>query len=292
MYEELLQWTIQFRLQSSNKKKFNSENFVKFSCMCYPDGDYDRSLLIAKFMLHTFELDDFIEGNIECAFFESLVNHGHENNDVIMLMDKCFEEDGTPLVSSFAGLWRQFKSISSKMWQQRFSENYIWYLKGLKWENDIKQMKRIPSLAEYMEYRHYTAGMDFCLNLIEISRNIFIPDSVLANVTLQRLNFLTGNICAFVNDIHSFEKEKRDGQIFNLVIIMKHEYNISDQEAIERATDIVNDNIKRFLITERLMPIFEGEMNECVKKYVDGFKSWISGNHDWGLESGRYTVSC
>ncbi|RWS23300.1 hypothetical protein B4U80_13410 [Leptotrombidium deliense] len=288
--EEVSQWTIQFKLQSSDKKKYKREIFVKLGCMCYPDGDYDRTILISKWIVHTFELDDFIEGNVNCSFFDSLINHGSENNDVITIMDKCFEYEETPLVSSFADLWKQFKSISNKTWQKRFAHNYIWFLKSLSWERNIIETKRIPTLAEYMEYRHYTVGMDFCLNLIEISRNIFIPDSVLANTTLQRLNYLTGNICAFVNDIYSFEKEKRDGQIFNLVIIMKHEYNLGDQEAINKATDLVNDEIKKFLVTQRLMPIFEANVNESVQKYVDSFKTWISGNHDWGFQSGRYKV--
>ncbi|RWS21624.1 terpene synthase-like protein [Leptotrombidium deliense] len=69
---------------------------------------------------------------------------------------------------------------------------------------------------------------------------------------------------------------------------MKHEFNICDQEAIEKATDLVNDEIKKFLIVQRLMPTFEGEMNERVQKYVDGCKTWISGNHDWGFQSYRY----
>ncbi|RWS19740.1 hypothetical protein B4U80_14380 [Leptotrombidium deliense] len=71
---------------------------------------------------------------------------------------------------------------------------------------------------------------------------------------------------------------------------MKHELNICDQEAIEKATDLVNDEIKKFLVVQRFMPIFEGEMNEIVQNYVDGCKTWISGIHDWGLLSGRYKV--
>ncbi|RWS22214.1 hypothetical protein B4U80_11674 [Leptotrombidium deliense] len=257
--------------------------------MCYPDGDYDGTLLITKFMLHTFELDDFIEGNVKCAFFDSLVNHGQENNDVIMLMDKCFEADPTPLVSSFADLWKQFKSISSETWQQRFAENYIWYLKGLKWEHIIVETKRIPSVTEYMEYRHFTIGIDPFLNLIEIARNIFIPGSVMSNVKLQRYIYLTVNIVALVNDIYSYEKEKYIDQIYNIVNVMKHEHNISDQEAIDKASDLVHDEIKKLLIVERLMPNFEGEMNECVQKFIHGCKTFMSGNHDWGFESGRYT---
>ncbi|RWS31892.1 hypothetical protein B4U80_12448 [Leptotrombidium deliense] len=151
-------------------------------------------------------------------------------------------------------------------------------------------MSRVPSLGEFLEYRHYTSGVDPSFNLIEIARNIFIPDSVAANVIFQRFTYLTGNIVALVNDIYSYEKEKSAGQINNLVNVMKHEYNICEQKAINKATDLVNDEIKKLLVVERIMPTFEGEMNETVQKYVDGCKTWITGNHDWGFKSGRYKV--
>ncbi|RWS21014.1 hypothetical protein B4U80_14194 [Leptotrombidium deliense] len=65
---------------------------------------------------------------------------------------------------------------------------------AVNWERCVIDAKRIPSLAEYLEYRHYTGGIDFFLNLIEIVRNIFIPDSVLVNVTLQRFSYLTSEL--------------------------------------------------------------------------------------------------
>ncbi|RWS24991.1 Terpene synthase metal-binding domain protein-like protein [Leptotrombidium deliense] len=288
IYEEVSKWTIKFNLYMGDREVYKRENVTKLACMCYPDGDYNRSVLVSKFMVHVFALDDAVECKVECQFFDSLVKHGSENKDVIALMDTCFEDKETPLVTSFADIWKQMKLLTNITYQKRFSENYIWYLKTNDWEHKNLEMKRIPPLAEFLEYRHFTGGVDPSLNLIEIARNIFIPDVVAANVTFQRLCYLSGNIVVLVNDIYSFEKEKLCGQLNNLVTVMKNEYNISDEEAIKKATDFINDEIKKFLVIERLMPIFEEEMNDCVQKYVDGCKTWITGNHDWGFESGRY----
>ncbi|RWS22770.1 hypothetical protein B4U80_13493 [Leptotrombidium deliense] len=288
--EESSQWIIEFKLHSDNTM-YKRENLTKLTCMCYPDGDYERTLLVNKWMIHVFALDDITEGKVvKCPFFGSLAYHGSENKDVISLLDKCFEYDETPLVRSFADIWKQLKSITNKTWQQRFAENYVWYFKANDWEQKNIEMNRVPTLAEYMNYRHYISGVDAFFNLIEIASNIFIPDSAMANVTLQRFVYLAGNVVAAANDIYSYEKEKRDGQINNLVHVMKHEYNICDQEAIEKATDFVNDEMKKLLVVERILPIFEEKVNDCVQKYVDGCKSWISGSHDWGLESGRYKI--
>ncbi|RWS20625.1 terpene synthase metal-binding domain-containing protein-like protein, partial [Leptotrombidium deliense] len=197
IYEETLKWINEFKLHTGDvQKMYKRENITKLTCMVYPDGDYERTLLMNKWMMHVYALDDAIEGNVRCPFFDMLLNHGSENKDVISLLDKSFEDKETPLVTSFAHIWKQLKSFSNKTWQQRFAENFIWSLKTNDWENKNVEMKRVPSLGEYLEYRHFLTGVDVLFNLIEIARNISIPDSVVANVTFQRFTYLTGNIAA------------------------------------------------------------------------------------------------
>ncbi|RWS19416.1 terpene synthase-like protein, partial [Leptotrombidium deliense] len=88
IYEETLQWAIDFKLHSAYDK-YKKENLTKLTCVAYPDGEYERVLLINKWMIHIFALDDVIESNVvECPFFGPLVYHGTENKDVISLMDK------------------------------------------------------------------------------------------------------------------------------------------------------------------------------------------------------------
>ncbi|RWR99860.1 hypothetical protein B4U80_12655, partial [Leptotrombidium deliense] len=131
-----------------------------------------------------------------------------------------------------------------------------------------RELYLIPTLGEYLEYRHFLTCVDASFNLIEIARNFFIPDSVMANVIFQRFSYLTGTIISITNDIYSFEIEKEIGKINNIVYILKHKYNISDQEALEKATDLLNEELNKLLAAERLMPTYEGEMNEIVQKYI------------------------
>ncbi|RWS22136.1 Terpene synthase metal-binding domain protein-like protein [Leptotrombidium deliense] len=289
IYEETFKWAVKFGLTSADPKTYKKENFTRLTCMVYHGGDYERVLLINKWIVHFFEIDDYIEKMSEKrSFFGSLVYRGGENSDLISLMDSSSKYEQTPLLTSFADLWNQFKAVSNKIWQQRFAENYIWYLKSLSWERNVTETQ-MPSLAEFVEMRQYTSGIDFCLNFAEIAYKMFIPDSILTSVVLQRFGFLCSIIVGLVNDVYSYEKEQRAKQLHNVVAILKHEYNIDDQEAIEKAVVLINDEIEKILITLRLMPNFEGEMNESVKKYIEGGLSWITGNHDWGFASDRYT---
>ncbi|RWS23355.1 terpene cyclase-like protein [Leptotrombidium deliense] len=291
LLKDVYEWALSQKLCKSKNYLYKCcADLQNLVCMCYPYGDYERILIISKFMVQIFILDDIIEKKQSgCDFYDSLMKHGNENKDLIELLDKCNEDKETPFVVSFADIWKQLKNFSNISWQKRFAESYIWYLKTTEWEKKNIADNRVPSLNEYLEYRHFAGGVDMFLNLIEIARDIFIPDFVAVNMTFQRLFYIAGTHVCLVNDIHSFEKEKMIGQIHNMVNIMKHEYNICEQEAIDKATNFVNDEIEKFVVSEKqLLPIYEGEVNECVLKYLDGLKTWMSGNHDWGIKCDRY----
>ncbi|RWS24354.1 Terpene synthase metal-binding domain protein-like protein [Leptotrombidium deliense] len=289
--DEVSQWVIKNNLPvfSNDSKKYVRENAVTLACMCYPHGDYDRTCVIAKFIVHLFLLDDIIESKTPNKFYDSLVNHGNENKDVINALDKCFE-DQTPLVVAFAEIWGGLKSFTNTTWQTRWAENYICYLKVQKWDLNNVMSKRVASLIEYIEYRHYSGAMDAVFDLIEFSLNIFLPDRVVGNITLRRLTFTAAAVVCYVNDIHSFEKEKLLGQVNNLVNVMQHEYNISAQEAINKATEFVNKEIEKFFVLEKMLPNFEGDIDDNVKKYSNACKHWMRSNYDWGFKTRRYTV--
>ncbi|RWS21526.1 Terpene synthase metal-binding domain protein-like protein [Leptotrombidium deliense] len=286
--EAVYQWLkkYKFPLHSADDKKHERESVAKFVCMCYHEAENDRAILISKFMLHLFLVDDLIERNIPCIFFDSLVNHGNENYNLIATLDKCYTETQTPLVASFADIWTQMKSLTNTCWQKRFAESYIWWLKVNNWERKNHEMNRVPSLMEYIEYRHFTGVF---VSIIQLSRGIFLPDSVIANFTLQKIFSVSGSIVCLVNDIHSFEKEEAEGNMNNVVTVMKHEYKISKQEAIEKATEFVNSEIDKFKLLESILPTFEDEINENVKNIMQGCKQAIVGSHDWGCETARYT---
>ncbi|RWS21800.1 hypothetical protein B4U80_11772, partial [Leptotrombidium deliense] len=257
--EQVKQWLIKYKLP------FHCEDEAKHE-------QNERAILISKFMIHIFLVDDLIERKVPCIFFDSLVNHGNENYDVIATLDKCYTETQTPLVASFADIWTQMKSLTNTSWQKRFAESYIWWLKANNWERKNDDAKRVPSLMEHIEHRHFTGGV---LSLIQLSRDVFLPDSVLTNFTLQKIFTTTGSVVCLVNDIYSFEKEEAEGDMNNLVTVLKHEYNISKQEAIKKATELVNKEIEKFSLLVSLLPTFEAEINEKVKKVVHGCKHWI-----------------
>ncbi|RWS20434.1 hypothetical protein B4U80_12079 [Leptotrombidium deliense] len=284
--EETFKWAAKFGIASGDPKKYKKDNFTQETCIAYHGGDYERVLLINKFVVHFYEIGDYIEIiSDKMSFFGSLVHHGPEQKDLVALMDSSSEYEQIPVVVSFADVWKDLKTVTTKRWQERFAQNYIGYMKSI----NITATQRPPSVAEYVEMRHYTSRIDFCNDLIEVAYKISVPDSVLTNVVVQRVNFLCSSIVGTVNDVYSYEK-KRDKQLHNLIAVIKREYKIGDQEAIEKAIAVINEMFEKLHVTLRLLPTFEGELNDIVKIYIDGCLSMLTSNHDWGFGSDRYVV--
>ncbi|RWS19355.1 hypothetical protein B4U80_12312, partial [Leptotrombidium deliense] len=124
--EETFKWAAKFGIASGERKRYKQDNFSRLACMAYHGGDYERVLLINKFIVHFFEIDDHVEMMSEKrSFFGSLVYHGPEQKDLVALMDSSSEYEQIPLVVSFADVWKDLKAITTRRWQERFAQNYI-----------------------------------------------------------------------------------------------------------------------------------------------------------------------
>ncbi|RWS21593.1 hypothetical protein B4U80_11820 [Leptotrombidium deliense] len=288
--EETFTWAAKFGIASGERKRYEKDNVTLVTCMAYHGGDYERVLLVNKFTVNFFEIEDNIEMiSDKRFFFGSLVHHGPEHKDLVALMDSSSEYEQIPLVVSFADVWKDLKAITTKRWQERFAQNYIGYLKSLIWVRKITATQRPPSVAAYVEMRHYTSRIDFCNDFTEVAYKISVPDSVLTNVVIQRVNFLCSSIIGTVYDVYSYEK-KRNARLHNLIAVIKHEYKIGDQEAIEKAIAAINEKFEKLQVTLRLLPTFERELNDIVKIYIDGCLSMVTSNIVWGFGTDRYVV--
>ncbi|RWS23445.1 Terpene synthase metal-binding domain protein-like protein [Leptotrombidium deliense] len=288
--KEVERWAIEFKLfqGESGKLKLKNEVIVKLACRCFPYCNAEKIILVAKYMVHLVLMDDLISGEKQGPFFDLLIKHDKCNENLVDLLNTSINYDKCPIATSFADLWKQLKKLTNQQWQRRFAESYIWFLKSHLWEKNNLQSGRIPEIGEYTSGRIYTSGVEPTLCIVELACNISIPEYVIANSTFQRLITTVINVVAFENDLHSFEKELKANDVHNLVIVMKNAYNISYQEAINRASHHVNDEIQKFFHFEKLMPSFGNLTDDFLKLFFEGLRHLMRGNHDWGEVTGRY----
>ena len=115
-----------------------------------------------------------------------------------------------------------------------------------------------------------------------------LPNKVRANKTVQKLKLIANNIVAWSNDIIGLEWEMELGDVHNLVLVLQREHQLTLQEAINRAAELCNEEVRKFMDLESRRPSFGPVTDPKLQHYVLGLRYWMRGYIDWALETERY----
>lgn len=111
---------------------------------------------------------------------------------------------------------------------------------------------------------------------------------------MERMRDLAADTIGFMNDIHSFERERRRGDGHNLIAALHRDRALSWEAAAEEAYRMTNACLTEYLALEAQVPQICDELtlNEDerrrVQQGVEAIQHWINGNYEWAPVSGRY----
>lgn len=114
---------------------------------------------------------------------------------------------------------------------------------------------------------------------------------------MVRMRDLAADTIGFMNDIHSFEREKRRGDGHNLIAVLHRERGCSWEEAAAEAYRMTTECLKEYLELEARVPHMCDELGLTttqrlhVQMGVEAIQHWINGNYEWALVSGRYNAA-
>jgi hypothetical protein len=145
----------------------------------------------------------------------------------------------------------------------------------------------IPDLASYLPLREVTVGLQVMYALAELLEGFSLPAAAHEHPAIQALAKHTSNIVGWANDLFTYEKEFREGEIHNLVLVLMNERGISLTQAVGQATELHDNEIHSFLACVEQLPSF-GAADRDVACYVEMLRCWIRGHLDWAHETGRY----
>ncbi|MGX5819962.1 terpene synthase family protein [Chitinophaga lutea] len=285
-------WVRRFGLVQSDKawERFRRARFAMLSSRAFPTAGRYELCIAAEFNTWLFLLDD---KNDESMFgkldflqmVHSFVSQILQNNAVVA------PPEGMALASSFADLWKRMKRLGSTAWQQRFVQSMTDYLDACVWEVGNRIDRKAPSVADYIEKRPYTGALFADIELIEILENIYLPDDVRLHDTVRQLSLACNNVVCWANDLFSFEKERRQGDVHNLVIALKEERSLTLEAAMAEAARMHDAEVRRFIeLSESLPPVAE-EVREELQRYFDVLRAWMRANLDWSFQdTARYKM--
>lgn len=192
------------------------------------------------------------------------------------------------LEKSLAVIRDEYLAVMSAEWMKifiNFINGYFEY--GLKAESPFKTTETFPNLLHYKIIREYCIGLYMNEPWAQLGLGIVLPEVILENPIILRLQALTARICGWHNDVYSAKKEsKRIGETMNLVLIIRHEQKVSLEEALKQAVEIHDNDVAEFEVLRNDLPDF-GEWTNKVQDYILYLGRMIAGLNRWYVQDTR-----
>ncbi|WP_437573280.1 terpene synthase family protein [Sorangium sp. So ce887] len=192
------------------------------------------------------------------------------------------------LVRSLHDLRTRMAQCDSSAWLARFAHAVEEYFTANRWEAKNRLLGVIPSVSDYQAMRAHTGAVFACFELTQITDGIRLPVEVRQHVGVQRLALLANCAICWCNDILSVNKESRQGDVHNLVIVLQNERRLSNDEAVREAVRVHNETVRAFVEQATALDGFGPEVDAELSRYIDCLRCWMRANLDWSWTALRY----
>jgi 5-epi-alpha-selinene synthase len=210
--------------------------------------------------------------------------------DILKGRGASLTDTDSPLVLAFRDIWQRLYQLPNGTSQLmlHFAKNMEDYFQGVRWEAMNNAQGIMADLATYIEMRTFSIATYTCFSLIQITDGIALPLEVIEHPVLKLLELAANTISIYANDIISVAKEMREGNLHNLVLLLQHSYQISLQEAINRATELHDAEVRNFIELAAQLPSFGAEIDADLQRYILNLRFWVGGLLDWYQVTERY----
>ena len=288
-----LKWARSFNLviDESAYQSLRATKFHVLAARCYPNACLEALEVVCDYLVWIFIADDQFEEAGPRKQTELLQELHARLLDILKGAELTDFDTSVQIALRDIRLRLQQLPHATSELMLRFVENMTAYFEGVLCEVLNHLQGSVPDLATYMKIRSFTSGVFIYCDLIQIVDRIALPPEVIEHPTVKRLKLATNNVSTWANDIFSLQKEVGEGQTHNLVVVLQHEYQISVQEAVERAVEIHDAEVRTFIELSAQLPSFGAQIDAELQRYISGLRSWMRGCLDWYLETGRYCLT-
>ncbi|HZD72412.1 MAG TPA: hypothetical protein VE776_00730 [Actinomycetota bacterium] len=214
------------------------------------------------------------------------------HRDVLDILRGAPVPDGAPpLYRGMGELRRSIVEFSPTWDMSRFVDNFARYLQSNLWEATNIWRGQPPAPSTYTAMRRHTGCLFPTYELSAVLGRIRLTPEVGQHVALHQLEIMANNYTCWLNDVYSFERERDDGQVNNLVAVLQHEYRCGFQEAADRAVEMCRVEMKSYLELKDRLPDLGIEVDDTLREYLTVLEAWMRALYDWHHLTGRYLVS-
>jgi len=255
-------------------------------------------------IISSFPEDHLLEENLT-KYFDDEIDHKLTKDFAEKVLARAMQHSKTdfdehkvsPVCAAFSNLWSRATSEMPKEWNLRYARIIQQSMLSQFLEARNLFLKKSPSISTYMSQRNEFGYMNAALGIIDYVDDVFLPNTLYYNPTMQRLLQATGDVACWHNDIYSFQKELMDGEVYNLVIIIGKEEGSSYNKAAEFVNQMVLDKLEEIHYAIADLRIQTQNTNEittsqmvAIEQYITGCTNFISSTHEFHSQSSRFHV--
>lgn len=288
-----LEWALKFKLVRGEMQyqHFNASKYGQLVDRAFPKASIENSAIASDLITFFYVLDDQFDDQHNQA------KVGNQPNKLravfsrfvdVMKQPSLYAADTDPFLASLSDIWQRIYQKASSDLIERLVKNFQDYFEANIWQAENRARNIMPNLDTYIKTRRITCGVPWCFNLSELVQEINLPSEVHEYDEVQNLFRRANHVCGWLNDIVSVENELRCGEIHNLVLVLQQEYQLTLQEAVNRAAKMWTDELQAFIALEEQLPSFGTAVDIELGRYIASMRYWMRATEHWQYQSGRY----
>ncbi|GGF44383.1 terpene synthase family protein [Echinicola rosea] len=223
-------------LGENDLKRSCSQKHNKFAPRLFPDAGKEELEQITRLFLVLFYLDDradSLHGNRRVNFWKEQIQLNRQ-----IAKGNLSAGDAASAETFWQLHWGWFRDRSRERKMGTRLVRYVGkFLKAGLWEAKNLAKEKQPTIIKYVHQLKHCSGAGIAVELLGYLRAHDFPVEVFHHRCLGPLYQTITEIICFSNDLASYEKEERDSDFHNLVLLKEYQYKIPRKQAEERVRE-------------------------------------------------------
>jgi hypothetical protein len=286
-----LTWVQHFHLvpEPASAYRFRMAQFGALAAATHPTAPCDVLCLLADWCAWLFILDDYCDESGLGKHPDALaVVH---RRLLAILRGAHLTPQDDALAQSLADLRQRTTPYGTMRWMRRFTAQIAAYFAAGVWEARNRAAQIIPDTVSYLAMRPYTGGLFAYVELLSATTGVKLPHIVAKHPAIQQLTSLANTVICWANDLLSYERERLQGDVHNLVLVVQHEQHLTLPQAIAWVSERHNTEMRAFLEIEATLSQVGVGMTTELNQYLALLRAMIRGSFDWAYTTDRHSVA-
>jgi 5-epi-alpha-selinene synthase len=254
----------------------------------YPDAGLAQLSLATDYLCWAFALDDLGDES-------DIGQQPGALADMFERFDAVFS-DAPPVVgesvsvTALRDIVTRLRQMATPQQVEDFRVGNQAYFGGMLWEANNRAGKWVPHESSFLLLRPAAGAVPPFFALIEPLEQLELAPRVKAHPQVLELRQLAGGIVCWINDVLSFEKERKLGDVHNLAIVYEVHRGLSPGAALTQAVKLCNAEVDGFMARAAALPSFPEAETATLNRYIGVLRSMIRITREWTLGSARYAA--